>query len=197
MRLVNLDDPIEFLPDQQRVIIRSRQAGRYVELGPLFGALGINFEMIEMPNDLSGECSFEPGVSPTGFMVRVNRRHSMERRRFTAAHEMGHCLLHAEIIKQKAKHDQLLGSLNRDWDPAFCDLLGDFVSDPFANTDEQRREIEANRFAAAMLMPARVLNKLWRSGVRDTGELARRVGVTQHAMKRRLRELRQSSSRCS
>ncbi|HET7410732.1 MAG TPA: ImmA/IrrE family metallo-endopeptidase [Paracoccaceae bacterium] len=189
MRLVNRDDPIEFLPSYQRRVILTHQASSYVELAPIFKQLDIRVEMTKMPDSVSGETSYARGSSPSGFFVRINQSQSMVRRRFTAAHELGHCLLHGAEIKKRAREEDLLGVLNRSSDPEFCDLLGEFIPDPFADVSEQRQEIEANRFAGALLMPAPTLNKLWRSGVREPEALARCVGVSPQALRRRLREL--------
>jgi len=60
----------------------------------------------------------------------VNRRHTASRRRFTVAHEIGHWVLHVQIT-------------------------GDLVS--CGKASNERMEIEANAFAASILMPKRLV----------------------------------------
>ncbi|MGH9877764.1 MAG: ImmA/IrrE family metallo-endopeptidase [Nitrososphaerales archaeon] len=73
-------------------------------------------------------------------VIGVNSLHHPNRQRFTIAHEIGHMLLHkgSEIYVDKA-----LFSVN----------LRDDVSSEASNKDE----IEANCFAAALLMPKQML----------------------------------------
>jgi hypothetical protein len=75
-------------------------------------------------------------VTPSVGLVFVNACDSIGRQRFTAAHELGHFVLH---------RDEMGGRVSIADTPATVEL-----------TDEQsdRHEREANRFAAELLMPA-------------------------------------------
>ncbi len=106
-------------------------------------------------------------------VIGINKDHSKTRRRFTIAHEIGHILLHAE---EQLHVDERY---------------------PFALRDDRSslaidaREIEANQFAAALLMPeqflrADVLERLAQDSEEETAALARRYGVSAHAMAIRL-----------
>jgi hypothetical protein len=82
------------------------------------------------------------------------------RKRFTIAHEIGHLMLHPDVTQ-------------------FRDT--NFRGDP--------QEASANRFAAALLMPAWMLEHHARALGFDLDELARRFFVSRDAMKYRLLNL--------
>ena len=79
--------------------------------------------------------------SPKESIIGVNSTHADTRKRFTIAHEIGHFLLHS--------HES--GNVHLDY--AFQVKLRDDVSSQGTNTEE----IEANAFAADLLMPSRFL----------------------------------------
>src|SRR3712207_456454 len=122
---------------------------------------------------------------PSGVLVRdgqrtvigVNRLQPATRQRFTAAHELGHALLHdgAEVHHDEAFKVNLRSSRS---------ALG---TDPI--------EVEANRFAACLLMPAAFIEAdpdAFLVDVEDpaaVASLAKRYGVSSHAMALRLASL--------
>lgn len=102
----------------------------------------------------------------------VNVNDTIERKRFTIAHELGHCILH-------------------------LDDEGEFVdstSDLFRSTENGLRdedyyqEVEANRFAAALLMDADLVRKAW-STCADIDKMARMFRVSESAMINRLKSM--------
>jgi len=110
-------------------------------------------------------------------IIGVNSHHSGSRRRFTIAHELGHLLLHAK----RGVH----------LDKAIVQMRGDKAA---AGTDEQ--EIEANRFAAELLMPRKFLEsdlaamgQLFVDDEKVISRLASRYGVSSQAMAIRLSSL--------
>ena len=70
-------------------------------------------------------------------VIGVNRKHHVHRRRFTIAHELGHWLLHCDPAERPLHVDQQLVY---------------FRDDKSAEASD-RKEISANAFAAALLMP--------------------------------------------
>jgi Zn-dependent peptidase ImmA (M78 family) len=106
-------------------------------------------------------------------VIGVNKRHSLARRRFTIAHELGHLELHpgrALILDTPVRVN-------------FRDRVSSLATD--------REEIEANRFAAALLMPgAIVLREAARMPLGDldafVARLARSFKVSEAAMSYRL-----------
>ncbi len=125
------------------------------------------------------------GKDASGVLVRkdgetvigVNRAHPKTRQRFTAAHELGHAMLH--------------GGTDVHHDAGFqVNLRSDLSSQ---GTDPE--EIEANYFAACLLMPREFLEadpNAFFVDVEDSTTvacLARSYGVSAHAMSLRLASL--------
>lgn len=93
------------------------------------------------------------------------------RRRFTLAHELGHCVLHEDGQRSLfCRH----GSVDPDHDPAA----------------EAAAEIEreANQFAASLLMPARLMRHYYRRTGKDFDAMCRVFGSSRAAMGRRLHQ---------
>jgi Zn-dependent peptidase ImmA (M78 family) len=111
-------------------------------------------------------------------VIGVNTHHASVRQNFTAAHELGHLLLH----EQEKLHI----------DHAFRVRLRNDLSSQ--GTDETERE--ANFFAASLLMPKQFLKKdlegqLYVDLLDDVflHELARKYGVSHQALVNRLKNL--------
>jgi hypothetical protein len=107
---------------------------------------------------------------------RSEARQWPSRKRFTIAHELGHWVLH------KPGQQSL-----------FCRRA--VVAADEAEREQERasrpplpvNEEEANIFAAAMCMPAHLIEHHYRNTTRDFGELCEMFGSSQAAMGRRLR----------
>lgn len=112
-----------------------------------------------------------------GVTIGVNARHAPTRKRFTVAHELGHLLLHKG---QEVRYDH-----------HFRYSLRSEASS--AGTDVE--EVEANFFAASILMPDSMLKRDARTAFIDmdddaaVGELARDYKVSRQAMALRLARL--------
>lgn len=97
------------------------------------------------------------------------------RRRFTISHELGHWELHRtgqQTLFCRAGHV----------DPAAV------AQPPLETTPAERplAEEEADVFAAALLMPARLMKEQRQACGEDVAELCRRFGCSEKAMRRRL-----------
>jgi Zn-dependent peptidase ImmA (M78 family) len=140
--------------------------------------LGLTVVVQAMETDLSGMLLRS---DEDGNVIGVNRSHSISRRRFTIAHELGHYLLH------KGR-------------PVIVDpTLRINFRDSLASLATDREEIEANQFAAELLMPTRLVREvLAQLGALEdeaaTSELAGRFQVSVEAMTYRLINLGLSSS---
>lgn len=105
-------------------------------------------------------------------LIGVNASHHSNRLRFTVAHELGHLVLHAD--KKPLWVEELV--------VFFCDDASSKAVDP--------REIEANRFAARLLMTLQTLIADLTSEVLDlnddvsTRRLASRYQVSVQALER-------------
>jgi hypothetical protein len=129
---------------------------------------------VRLADDLSRVPGAPAGVALSGMLlpgrmeVWVNRSETPARRRFSVAHEVGHFLLHAAADAEQA---------------VYC-RAGDVRPDP--EDPARTREREANRFAAALLMPeALVANAVERLGAVPDA-LARVFAVSELAMAFRL-----------
>lgn len=106
--------------------------------------------------------------------IYINREESPTRIRFTVAHEIGHYMLHLK--------DSTGSLIDRD--------VNLFRSSQGSGTSElARQEYEANRFAAALLMPRYAVFEEWHRLGQSSVSLARRFAVSPRAMRNRLREL--------
>lgn len=99
----------------------------------------------------------------SGYAIYTNAHHPPTRRRFTIAHEIGHFMLHKELIGDGITDDGLYRSR----------LRGGFES-------------EANRFAANLLMPRKLVWEFVEQGVDTVEELAEKFNVSKSAMSIRL-----------
>lgn len=110
-------------------------------------------------------------------VIGVNSFHSETRQRFTIAHELGHFLLHEgeEVFVDHSFR------INR--------------RDGISKTTQKPEEIEANIFAAQLLMPKRLLIKELSDGELDLtdddqiAKLAQKYKVSQQALSYRLANL--------
>ena len=97
----------------------------------------------ELPDDISGMLvPIPPSSSGVKWVIVVNDAHAAVRQRFTIAHELGHILLH----KYTSPHaDGRVRVRFRDYD---------------SSRGSDLEEIEANGFAAELLMPERIIRSL-------------------------------------
>jgi Zn-dependent peptidase ImmA (M78 family) len=129
----------------------------------------------KLDEEVSGLSLVEGGVR----IISVRSTDSKKRRRFTLAHELGHLLLH---------HDQSVNVFHGD---------AVYYRDRLSSQGDSWREIEANHFAACLLMPEELLLKALKAKVPKGGairdetieELATDFDVSVQAMSIRLANL--------
>ena len=109
------------------------------------------------------------------FNVYVNSSHSMTRKRFTAAHEIGHYI---SAICDSFSKEQLLNG------EGFEDQSVSYRKEGISDSTE----IEANEIAARLLMPKKSVDKLLKQGL-SIEEMAERFYVSQQPMSIRLDRL--------
>jgi Zn-dependent peptidase ImmA (M78 family) len=113
-------------------------------------------------------------------MIGYNVNHSRVRQRFTIAHEVGHFVLHAPDSQQQR---------------LFVDRSMMFKRDEDSSTGDAVQEIQANQFAAALLMPEKLIREemaaahLDLDDEEDVSNLAKRFNVSGAAMTFRLKNL--------
>lgn len=106
-------------------------------------SLGARLRYSPLDEELSGFVFIKDDVP----IIGVNSLHHPNRQRFTIAHEIGHLQLHREFITTTVHVDKQFAEsvLKRDTSSA---------------SGTERLEVEANQFAAALLMPGFILDEL-------------------------------------
>ena len=123
--------------------------------------LGITVVQHPFPDDISG-VFFK---KESGLFLGVNQKDPEFRKRFTIAHEIGHYLLHPSEILHYDRPDAIHYRAKN-------------VASP--------QEVEANYFAAELLMPEERITSCVESGLRSVSELANKFKVSEGAMSYRL-----------
>lgn len=142
--------------------------------------LGAQLRFSPLDEELSGMIYISDGTP----IIGINSLHHPNRQRFSIAHEIGHLVLHRPLITGKVHVDKefrvQLSTLN-------CDATSALGTDEI--------EIQANRFAAELLMPsawfARALSTkpfdIDNEGPLD--EIAKKFRVSRQALDYRIRNL--------
>jgi Zn-dependent peptidase ImmA (M78 family) len=145
-------------------VIRQFTNDAPVDVRGLATALGLRVADADLGQNISGK--IERGWGNT-FRITINSRHSETRRRFTIAHEIGHFVLHR-------------------------DMIGDGIVDDGLYRSAQSNAIErqANNYAASILMPAPLVGEKWRAGYRTPDDLANAFCVSPAVAEIRIKELR-------
>lgn len=155
----------------RRLLTRYRVEKPPVRVEEIARSLGIHVQLQDFPDEVSGALF----RAPDHVVIAANSRHHRNRRRFTIAHELGHHLLHPDS-------------------PAYYDhehQVGMHLRAKVSGTQWDSKEIEANRFAAELLMPRRlVLQAIGQASIADASSLAHLFEVSEQAMTYRLAELR-------
>ena len=104
-------------------------------------------------------------------LLLVNNNDSAERKRFTIAHELGHSILHLDNAGE------------------FVDSATDlFRTEALPDGKTYHQEVEANAFAAALLMDAELVKRLWDT-CKSLDTMAKAFMVSESAMGIRLNNL--------
>ena len=127
-------------------------------------------------------------------IIEVRRSDIPVRQRFTIAHEIGHYRLHAIAERLKLDGHSCAATVLAA-DAATLQTLPGFEVGPLPSSslsaqDRRRIEIEANAFAAELLMPAALIEQAVSSCGCDISALAEQFAVSQQAMQYRLEHLR-------
>ena len=151
-----------------RLLIKAKVVAPPVPVLAIAKSHGINVRFGPLPDDLSGFLVHEK----EGTFIGVNSRQAKSRQVFTLAHELGHYLLHP--------------SAN------FVDRKLIYFRDSRSAAAVDVKEIQANQFAADLLMPERFVHHYLRDKTVDLEDesfltgLAQRFGVSVQALTFRL-----------
>lgn len=140
-------------------------------------SLGAEVRFSPLDNELSGMIYIKEGVP----IIGVNSLHHPNRQRFTIAHETGHLVLHKPLIAREVHVDKSFPVLMR----GITASLG---------TD--RTEIDANDFAAELLIPEQLLKEALANVTFDIDDeqpmerLAKKFRVSRQMLEYRIANLR-------
>ena len=138
-----------------------------VDIDKIAQLLSIEVCQGELRGDVSGILVKDEN---DGFQAVINSIDPDVRQRFTLAHEIGH-YIHRY---QDYPHDAKAGMVE------YRNEMSSLGTDP--------EEVWANKFAAALLMPANIVRKFWAEG-RSRSEIAQIFHVSEAALQNRLNTL--------
>jgi Zn-dependent peptidase ImmA (M78 family) len=138
----------------------------------LANELGVVVCREDLSNEIAGYIEYDENCgSPSGYKIVVNGRHSLERQRFTVAHEVGHYVLHRETPEFRAKKRQSA--------EVFSFPSGYRSTDYWKQSDYPASfEREADQFAATVLLPVHLVRKTDEFLSGQPVALARRLGLS-------------------
>lgn len=151
-------------------VVRNFASRLPVDVEAIFEALRVEYIEEPMSPEQSGRIFYNDPFCT----VTINANEGPQRKRFTAAHELGHYLLHRDLLDGEKHLDRLFSNGGRD--------------NPYGPLTPHH-EIQANKFAADLLMPAGVLRSKYDQGRDNVQELAEMCGVSNLAMVIRLKSL--------
>jgi Zn-dependent peptidase ImmA (M78 family) len=123
----------------EKLLIESNTYSAPVQVIECAKFLGIIIKNIELDEDVSGFLLLKDDSTA---LIGINKSNPINRRRFTLAHEIAHYILHAKDSKLFVDKDEKV-----------------LYRDSNSSTGELGKEREANAFAAALLMPEKLLRK--------------------------------------
>jgi Zn-dependent peptidase ImmA (M78 family) len=146
-----------------------------VDLNKIFKEAGIHYVEKYLADNMAG--MIERNADET-YTITVNKKDASPRKRFTAAHELGHYVLHRPFF------DKL------DDNRAFRKSGG------YENSKiRPLHEAQANKFAATLLMPEEEIRRFFAKGMTTPEQLAPHFDVSIHAMTIRLENLAKQDKR--
>ena len=148
-----------------------------VDIPQIISDLGIKYKEEAMNDGESGALIYDTNEGE--YTIIVNSNEFLQRRRFTAAHELAHYLFHSTLLKENNfrlhRHsDNLFGEASKNNDPS-----------PF----DENHEEEANQIAANIIMPKKYLYKHYDKARDNVAELAAKCDISEGAMKIQLATL--------
>jgi hypothetical protein len=154
-------------PDEMEIVSRYLSVAP-VDVDGLAHDLGINVVRSDEvgPNVAGMIARDRRRGGPSGFVITVNANDNRRRQRFTLAHEIGHFLLHRDLMDEGIVDDTMYRSPLGEW-----------------------YERQADRFAGDCLLPAKLVRAEYRKGNRSRSALASSFDVSRKAMRIRLEQL--------
>jgi len=163
---MSLDITKNMTPEQTGIYSKFRNSFPF-PLVEFANELGIEVYAADMPSHISGKIENKDGK----YIIQLNQNNSPKRLRFTLAHELGHFFNDKDYLDSVSEitdqSKQLYRSQGVTLDP-----------------DMQQRDVNANRFAAEILMPEEEFIKKWKES-KTPEEVASYFNVSLDAVKYR------------
>ena len=152
--------------------VREATRSAPVNIEGLIEALGIKLvRKAKLDPEIGGQITYEDGK----YEIAVNGGDNYFRRRFTMAHELGHYIYHRDLIGAGVDDNRAYRSTN----------AGNF----FNKNITAEHETEANKFAASLLMPAKLVTSEHKKHAGNLAALSKEFLVSTEAMRYRLQSL--------
>ena len=151
------------ISDQWKIFIEARKSAP-VDVFSLPAKLGVRLREAFLADDISGMLERDQDT----FLITLSANDSVTRKRFTLAHELGHYMLHRNLVGDGVDDDRAYRSTQAG--KYHNTLIG------------PHEETQANKFAASLLMPDALINAEWAKAQGDVGHMAKLFGVSKHAM---------------
>lgn len=143
-----------------------------VDIEGMIQSHGIRLDMnANLHPEIVGQIERKDGA----YLISVQALDHPNRKRFTAAHELGHYLFHRDLLGDGIDDSKMYRSEN----------IGKY----FNTNIKPRHETEANRFAAVVLMPKNMILERHAALDGSLRDLAREFSVSPAAMRIRLKTL--------
>jgi hypothetical protein len=137
-----------------------------VDLEKMISELGLTLQLDgSLPPSIAGKI-MRDSHAPAGFKIVVNPNDNPRRQRFTMAHEIGHYVLHRDLIREDVVDDAMYRS----------------------TTLSEGYERQADQFAGQVLLPAQKVRETYKQ-TKALGILSQLFNVSDAALRIRLREL--------
>lgn len=130
-----------------------------VDVKGLIKELGISLKL----KNLGNKDGYITKIDKTNYQIVINASYSNARQRFTMAHELAHYVLHRNDIQNGESKYRL-------------------KSHEDAYHENKENEIEANRFAASLLMPKDLVQKIYAENNNDVKATADALEVSAQAL---------------
>ncbi|CAK1941526.1 HTH-type transcriptional regulator / antitoxin HigA [Vibrio crassostreae] len=136
-----------------------------LDLSSLCHVLGIGIQFVPLENNISGRLHHDGNR----WIINVNSLHHQRRQRFTIAHELGHYFLHRN---SQEKYEDATFHRGKQY---------------------SLKELEADNFAGALLMPKAEFKDFVRSYSNKIDDIAEHFGTSSVAIKKRADVIRSNS----
>lgn len=137
-----------------------------VNIESLIRSFGIELDKFaDLDPEISGEIAY---IGDGKYRISANKTHHYYRQRFTIAHELGHYILHRELIGSGIDDNRAYRSVKN----------GNFYNKNITDA----HEAQANRFAANILMPDHLVRAEFKNCNGDISAMSRKFKVSREAI---------------